>query len=477
MPLAAWLAPVFLLRFVRTQSARVGLSVAFALLVGAALVQFRGMMPGPGLAPHLIGAVFGIPLLIPYVLDRLVSSRLPTVASTLVFPCSWVAMEYAISGTPGATWGSVAYTQYGNLSLLQMLSVTGLWGLTFLIAWVAPVCCTVWEKGWVLPAARTGVYLFVSALGLALLLGQARLALAPPRGRTVRVASFSRPLIGTDTTRQAFNRLVKHAASAADLREIVIRQGAQADSLLAHAALEARAGARVVFWGEGNARVFREDEGDLIERGRTVARDNGIYLGMALSTWDRDRAPPRDNKFILIDPAGNVDWQYLKTHIVPGSESLTRAGDGRLRTQDSPFGRIASAICYDADFPGLIRQAGMLRADVLLDPADDWIAIDPLHTHMASFRAIEEGVNLVRQTSNGRSAAYDYEGRVLAESDDYQSRDHSLVAQVPVHGVRTVYSRIGNLFAWAAIGGLALLAVWSVRPGRVERTARPEPGG
>jgi apolipoprotein N-acyltransferase len=36
---------------------------------------------------------------------------------------------------------------------------------------------------------------------------------------------------------------------------------------------------------------------------------------------------------------------------------------------------------------------------MLLDPSNDWPAIDPWHTQMASFRAIEQGVILVRHAS------------------------------------------------------------------------------
>jgi apolipoprotein N-acyltransferase len=99
----------------------------------------------------------------------------------------------------------------------------------------------------------------------------------------------------------------------------------------------------------------------------------------------------------------------------------------------------------------------------LLDPADDWRAIDPVHTRMASFRAIEQGVNLVRQTSNGRSAAYDFQGHVLAEGDDFRSPDGVMVVQLPVRGVRTLYSRVGDWLAWLCLGTLLWAAFRAAR--------------
>ncbi len=35
------------------------------------------------------------------------------------------------------TQGNPAYTQYSNLPLLQLLSVTGLWGIVFVMSWLA----------------------------------------------------------------------------------------------------------------------------------------------------------------------------------------------------------------------------------------------------------------------------------------------------------------------------------------------------
>ncbi len=45
-----------------------------------------------------------------------------------------VAAEFLRSRlVPGATWGSIAYTQYGYLALMQVAAVVGIWGLTFLV--------------------------------------------------------------------------------------------------------------------------------------------------------------------------------------------------------------------------------------------------------------------------------------------------------------------------------------------------------
>lgn len=130
----------------------------------------------------------------------------------------------------------------------------------------------------------------------------------------------------------------------------------------------------------------------------------------------------------------------------------------------------SSVICFDADFPQLLAQAGRLKTDLLLDPSNDWKAIDPWHTRMASFRAVEQGFNLVRHTSQGLSAAFDYQGRELAAMDHYLAADRVLVAQVPIHGTRTIYGLLGDWFAWICLAGMAG-AVITAKTARVSARA------
>jgi apolipoprotein N-acyltransferase len=65
---------------------------------------------------------------------------------------------------------------------------------------------------------------------------------------------------------------------------------------------------------------------------------------------------------------------------------------------------------------------------------------------------------MVRHASLGLSIATDYQGRVLSRMDHYTTTDHVMVSQVPTQGVDTVYSKIGDLFAWLSIVTLPVLA-------------------
>jgi apolipoprotein N-acyltransferase len=464
IPLAAWLAPVFLLRFVRGQSYKIGLPVAYVLLSAAFAFQFRGMVPIPGVGYYIFLAAWGIALVLPYLIDRMVAHRFIGVATTLVFPFVWVTTEYMASHGPFATWGSVAYSQYGNLALLQVLSVTGLWGVTFLIGWFAAVCNGLWEEGLDSKRARTGAWLCVGTIATVMLLGGARMALFPPSSQTVRVASISKRNVEPQPSDAVLSRMFEGKLTSEDTIVVTHWTTARDEDLLSRAEQEMQAGAKIVFWGEANALMFKEQEAAFVARGREMAAKYHAYLGMALGVLNPTKTRPVENKLVLIQPNGQVAWEYNKAHPVPGPEAALQVlGDGRLRALNTPYGRLSSIICYDGDFPQLLAQAGTLGADVVIDPSNDWRAIDPWHTQMASFRAIEQGFNLIRHTSQGLSAAFDYQGRRIAAMDDYHTADYAMVSYVPTRGVRTIYSRVGDWFAWFCLAGLVFPVVQSLR--------------
>jgi apolipoprotein N-acyltransferase len=203
IPLAAWLYPVFLLRFVRTQSLLRGILLVLLAFMLELAFELQGFVPFPGalsyLAPFGFGVVFGVLYILPYLIDRLITPRLGGMAGTLVFPLAVTTVFYLSAlVNPFGTFGNPAYTQYGNLPLLQLLSVTGLWGIVFLISWLASVVNWAWEQGFAWSKVRPGLLLYSVLLGLVFVGGGARLAFFTPQGPTVRVvgitASRTRPL-------------------------------------------------------------------------------------------------------------------------------------------------------------------------------------------------------------------------------------------------------------------------------------------
>jgi apolipoprotein N-acyltransferase len=465
--LAAWLAPVCLLRFIRLQPRLRGLLIAYAVLVLTRGISLRGMVPIPGALYYIFAVISGFSALLPYIADRLLAPHLKSFAGTLIFPCTLVAVQFVYSYGPQGSWGTMAYTQAGNLRLLQLLSVTGVWGITFLIGWFAPVVNEALER----PRRLLPLGVFTAVYLSILMGGAARLAFFPPSSASVRIASLSPAQAPHQPAIDLLNTILRGDATSAQVNEFRSASYTVQQDLLTRSAREAAAGAKIVFWSETAAYVLAQDEPQLLAQGRELAAKYQIYLGMAVGTWTPGAPRPLQNKLVLIDPSGHVVWQFLKARPTPGPEAAASVkSDGKLRELDTPYGRIVGAICYDMDFPSLMRQAGAKRADIVISPAGDWKAIDPRHTQMADFRAIEEGFNLARQTNKGLSAVYDYEGHQLAHMDHYQAADLTMVAQIPTRGVPTLYSVLGDWLAWLCVSALLLLVLLAkFRPSAVER--------
>jgi apolipoprotein N-acyltransferase len=468
VPLAAWLAPVFLLRFVRVQRPLRGLLMAGLVRFAVAALVLRGIVAISGIRYYASVLLLVVVAIMPYVADRLVAPRLSGLVATLVFPLAFTTVEYLGSFAPSGTSYSIAYTQYGDLPLMQLVSVTGIWGLTFLITWFASVVNWAWERGPVRRGARAGALLYVCVLSAVLVGGGLRLVFQRPPMTPVRVAglSASREAVAAFDRQlmpRTLARLETGTATQAERHQAHLAFAALTNDLLERSRKEARAGAKIVVWPEGSpvgANVVDEDRPALLRQAAAVARQEGIYLdlGVAVFLPGTGTAPYLEDEAVLLDPSGRVVWTYEKTHLVPFTEQgFTVPGNGRVPMVDSPYGRLANVICFDLDYPRMMRQAGQAGAALVLAPSDDWQAIDPAHAQTATFRAIENGFSLVRQASQGLSIAVDHEGRVLAASDYFTTDPQVMVAYLPTRGVRTVYAAVGDVFAWLCLTGLVTL--------------------
>ncbi len=483
IPLAVWLAPVFLLRFARTRRPLSGYLVVALVRAAAGMVTLQGVIPAPGPVFYPLILILNLVITLPYLADGLIAPRLQGFTATLVFPAAYTTLEFISSSGPFGALTSIANTQYGNLPLMQLVSVTGIWGITFLITWFAPVINCTWEQEFNWPLVRGGILLFMAILSAVLLGGGARLALFPPQATRVRIAGITATQAAVDLS----DRQLAHAnlmaletgKAAPAVRASVRPMFAQVtEDLFARTQQEASAGAKIIVWPEVAVSVLQEDEPALIQRASALARQEGIYLELGLGVLPAQAAsgPTAKDETVFIDPSGKVLWIYEKTHLVPfGETGLIVQGSGSVPLVNTAFGRLASVICYDLDFPSMIRQAGQAGAALMLAPSNDWQAVDPMHTQAAAFRAIENGFSLVRQTGHGLAMVVDYEGHVLAASDFYTTDQQVMVAYVPVRGVRTIYAALGDWFAWLSVVCMVTLAGLAILLGRTRPSMAAAP--
>jgi len=471
IPVTAWLAPVFLLRFSRSQRPLVGLPILVVAMVCALLFGLRnGFFPVVG-GPryYLFVATLAVGGALPFAVDRLVSSRLGGISRTLVFPAAVTAMEWlGTISSPFGTAGSTAYSQYGSLPLVQLVSVTGIWGLTFLVSWLAPVVNQAWERGWSGAAVKAPAVLLVTATAAALLFGGARLAFAAPEAQTVRVAALAPDRQLSELAYSAPDLSSSDQAGRAIVREDYFAP--VLDDLFERSEREALAGAKIIAWSEAAARTLQEEQAGVVARAADLAREHEVYLQVSMIVQLRagiaaGGGPSNENHAVMLDPRGTIVWDYLKSKPTPGDGH--DPGPGVVPTVDTPYGRLGTIICQDDFFPGLVRQAGTADVDILLVPSSDWESVAAWHAQQAPFRAVENGVSLVRPTRQGISLATDGQGRLLGYKPDFfVSDEQNLVVSVPTQGQDTWYTAVGDLFAYASVLGLLVLAGAALRPKR-----------
>ena len=458
---AAWLAPVFLIRFFRSQRTGRGYLLILLGVCAAYGIAWRSILSFnifESLPVYLVLAFFmGLQNSLPFLIDRLLAPRLKGFSATLVYPLAMTAITFVYNlVSPIGSFGTIGYEQITNLALVQLVSITGMWGLTFLVSWLGPVINWAWERSFRWPDVRRGLLVFGALVGSVLLFGNLRLTFARAEPGTVRIHGFT-PMVPD---------LEGGLDPAVDLEGFRHHMQEMNDALIAGSIREARRGAQIVLWSEWIGGGTEEDANALIARGQEVARQESIYLAMGVGIVFPGEDRPLENRLIVIAPSGEIVLNHLK-YGATFMQSLLQ-GDGVLQTVDTPYGKLSGVICWDADFPIVVRQAGNKQVDILLVPnGEPLLALAQLRAQMHTFRAIENGFSLVRQDQDkGLSIAVDPYGRILASTDVATASERSIVAQVPTHGVRTIYAVIGDLFGWLAVAGFAVIAGWAILRGR-----------
>jgi len=302
MPLAAWLAPACLLRFSRARRDAMGTAALYFVLVITRAVAFRGMIPIPGVFYYVFLLATGLSAIVPFLLDRAIARRVAGFPATLVFPCSLVAVEFVSSLGPHGSWGSVAYSQAGNLPLLQSLSIFGLWGIVFLIGWFAAASNALLENRSTAMPACSGIVAFAIVCSAILVLGGARLAIYPPLAKTVRIASLS-PLKDTSSVpKELVDKVIGGSADDLEIQQFDAITSANLSDLLERSGREAQAGAKIIFWSEGAVYLRKQNEAWATTRGSEFARQCHAYLGMTLLIANAGQVRSIENAFFLIDP-------------------------------------------------------------------------------------------------------------------------------------------------------------------------------
>lgn len=454
--LAPWIALPLFLKFTRGQKS-IGLVWLgfpfFALVTG---ISMKGIVPIRFPFYPIFIASISMLIYSGFLIDRWIV-RQRGMLSLMVFPTFLVALEGLVSLGPYGTWNSLAYTQSDNLCLIQLASVTGIWGITFIIGLTASVLCRAWEDGFKNKSSWRWLGVVMVILLIVHVFGFTRIT-SYANNAEVKVGAYSIVMPAGGGLRDIALQFIAKD-SPRDKADLYRSATLVAQSELISKTAQLARQASVVFWTEANAIVFENDEAQFLANLSTIAKEKQviIFASLAVIQFGKNKM---SNKVVIINPEQGIIGEYVKSIIPPGEPS--QKGPGILKHTVTPFGKLSVAICFDMDFPGLILQAGRASVDVLLVPALDWKEIGTIHSNMAKFRGIENGISIMRHAADGISLATNPVGQILAKSDYFASDDHVFISGLPTARIETIYSRFGNWFLYLIIAFVifGLLRKW-----------------
>jgi apolipoprotein N-acyltransferase len=428
-----WLAPIPIICLTMVNNWKLSFLASFiAYLIGRLswfwyLVKVATMLPAIifTLAPALIFA--GIILL-----TRSTALKLNAWYSLFAFPLFFSAFEYLlIKFAPDGTAASIAYSQMNCLPLIQIASVAGIIGITFILTLIPSAIAFAWvfrkEK-------ESLIYLSVCAgviIGGVLLFGFLRLSNTSSNDKIkVGLAVMDEKM---HNNADKPNAIKDKAATDFYLKQI--------DSL-------AGLGVSVVLLPERALSIDKLSENEMMKLLVNAATKNNIYI---ISGYTNLRGEKEYNSAIVINNRGDIVADYNKAHLVTGLENQFIPGNniGLFKLNNLQSG---IAICKDLDFQDYIRRYGQNSPNVLFVPAWDFVVDDWLHSRMTILRGVENGFSEVRAARVGKLTISDYYGRVRDESSSSDLQQAALIGYVPTQQFDTFYTRSGD---WA--GALSLL--------------------
>ena len=366
-------------------------------------------------------------------------------------PFLWVALELFDARVPifSFPWNLAGYAASGNLALVQLTTITGIYGLSFAIAGYSSLAAyAVMAK-----TRRAAMAVIVATAVLVLIaVGGGYFVPAAPASHTAHLIQTNFP----QSESYPSNWMQIHAAELDELDQISVDA--------------AKKSTGVIIWPEVPAPFSLQDPA-FKARATHIAAESGEDFLVGVVDWKMEGAKwEAANAAVLLNPAGQRTFTYDKIHLVPFGEYVPLrhllSFAGRLTADISDFtpgnvysvgrmpgGSFGVFICYEAVFAGEVRQFADDGAELLITISNDgWFghsAARPQHLMMARVRAVESRRWLLRDTNNGYTGSIDPYGRIVAQMPPDVRGE--LDAPYDFRTGLTPYVRFGDWFAWFCV--------------------------
>lgn len=483
----SWFCPAILLLSLLGARARVAFFCGFlhglifvltcVSWVAEVLSVHGGMSVAAGWAVLLlIATIWGCSIgLFTWMVQRL--SRQGTGLALFGAPFLWISTEVLRAYLPEISfpWGLLGYPAAGNPALVQLTTITGIYGVSFLVAAFNSLLV------WILASPsekRKSRLATVGAVVVILLAAQIlgpRFVPTAPASHLARVVQPNFP----ENMQYVGDWYADHKADMAELEQLSLRRspGAQQPDLLVWPEAPAPFSFQDPHFGPYIARLATEfqhpvivgiiDWKPILESGKGIPRTGLVPY----------------NSAAMLNSSGQKTFLYDKIHLVPFGEyepfplihqvvtSVSEEVGGFRKGRERNVGRFSNGgtfsifICYEAIYAGEIRQFANSGAQLLLNISNDgWFGKSEAaeqHLRMARVRAVENRRWLIRDTNSGITASVDPYGNV----NRVMQRDARDAADLPFdfRTDKTIYTRFGDWFAWMCVGVSAILVVLTFR--------------
>ncbi len=373
----------------------------------------------------------------------------------------------------GFPWNLYGYSWAENISLIQTAGLFGSYGLTLLtILWASTI-------GFLAVSSLQLKNKILFALGIAatfslcLIYGTNRLNSAPTIYRADTAIHIIQPNIPQAEKWKAEN-LIGNFEKHIELSRYNVKDvPAEVRTAENH----------IVIWPEtAIAPVLAESQAarEQISNMLSTYPRNAKLLSGALLRQMQDQQQQYTNSLVALDTQGALDPIYHKSHLVPFGEFIPFQDYIPIKpvTQFQGFERgngpesffienipaFSPLICYEIIFPGQMTENKMRATWLVTITNDAWYgdsAGPRQHFVHSIFRAVEEGLPVVRSANTGISGLVDAYGRTLKKSTLNQNWTTQVLLPYPAEK-QTVFSKMGN-YLFFSLCALFISLSWITR--------------
>jgi apolipoprotein N-acyltransferase len=399
-------------------------------------------------------------------------------------PFFWVSLEMSRTLLPEISfpWNLLGYPAAANVALVQLTTMTGIYGLSFVVAAYNALLAWADADESRAPRQRLAVLLSATVVLLVVIVGGPRLVPMPVANHTARAVQVDFP----EAEEYPSDWFRVHASDLDEIQRLSLAPSTHHPDLLV--------------WPEAPAPFSYQDARFAILASDLARRFQHPFV-VGVVEWKPETISVNGarheilapyNSALMFDGEGHRVFSYDKVHLVPFGEyepfplihrvvdNVSSEVGGFRKGTSYSVGRMWNGytlgvfICYEAIYPGEIRHFAANGAELFVNISNDgWFghsAAAEQHLRMARVRAVENRRWLVRTTNSGVTASIDPYGRIFRALPP----DVRAAADLPYdfRTDKTIYTRLGDWFSWLCVivSAILLVVFWKPKKANEEVT-------